>query len=48
METGNRADHEPVVVNRRDLLGITLGAGASLALTPELLRALQTARRGGG
>ena len=28
------------MVNRRDFLGITLGAGASMALTPELLRAL--------
>jgi aryl-alcohol dehydrogenase-like predicted oxidoreductase len=36
------------MVNRREFLGITAGAGASLALTPELLRALppdrQTAR----
>jgi aryl-alcohol dehydrogenase-like predicted oxidoreductase len=29
------------MVNRRDFLGITVGAGASLALTPQLLRALQ-------
>jgi aryl-alcohol dehydrogenase-like predicted oxidoreductase len=29
------------MVNRRDFLGITLGAGATLALTPQLLRALQ-------
>jgi aryl-alcohol dehydrogenase-like predicted oxidoreductase len=29
------------MVNRRDFLGMSLGAGASLALTPELLRALQ-------
>ena len=29
------------MVNRRDFLGITLGAGATLALTPELLRAFQ-------
>ena len=28
-------------INRREFLGITAGAGASLALTPELLRALQ-------
>jgi aryl-alcohol dehydrogenase-like predicted oxidoreductase len=28
------------MVSRRDFVGITLGAGASLALTPELLRAL--------
>src|SRR5688500_3123307 len=29
------------MVNRRDFLEITVGAGASLALTPQLLRALQ-------
>jgi aryl-alcohol dehydrogenase-like predicted oxidoreductase len=29
------------MVNRRDFLGITVGAGTALALTPELLRALQ-------
>src|SRR5687767_1197779 len=29
------------MVNRRDFLGITIGAGATLAFTPELLRALQ-------
>jgi aryl-alcohol dehydrogenase-like predicted oxidoreductase len=29
------------MVNRREFLGATLGAGASLALTPQLLRALQ-------
>jgi hypothetical protein len=29
------------MVNRRDFLSITLGAGATLALTPQLLRALQ-------
>jgi aryl-alcohol dehydrogenase-like predicted oxidoreductase len=29
------------MVNRREFLGITVGAGASLALTPQLLRALQ-------
>ncbi|MGV3710192.1 MAG: aldo/keto reductase [Gemmatimonas sp.] len=28
-------------INRRDFLGITAGAGAALALTPELIRALQ-------
>jgi aryl-alcohol dehydrogenase-like predicted oxidoreductase len=37
--------HQPqpvsVLVNRRDFFGITVGAGASLALTPALLRALQ-------
>jgi hypothetical protein len=32
---------EPLLVNRRDFLGISLGAGATLALTPQLLRALQ-------
>ena len=29
------------MINRREFLGTTVGAGASLALTPELLRALQ-------
>ena len=29
------------MINRREFLGITAGAGASLALTPELLRAFQ-------
>jgi aryl-alcohol dehydrogenase-like predicted oxidoreductase len=29
------------MVTRRDFLGITLGAGATMALTPDLLRALQ-------
>lgn len=29
------------MMNRRDFLGTTAGAGAALALTPELLRALQ-------
>ena len=29
------------MVSRREFLGITVGAGATLALTPELLRALQ-------
>jgi aryl-alcohol dehydrogenase-like predicted oxidoreductase len=29
------------MITRRDFLGITLGAGSTLALTPELLRALQ-------
>src|SRR5215213_2180628 len=31
------------MINRRKFLGITAGAGATLALTPELLRALQLA-----
>jgi aryl-alcohol dehydrogenase-like predicted oxidoreductase len=34
-----------LMINRRDFLGITLGAGATLTLTPELLRALE--RQGG-
>src|SRR5262245_20322139 len=29
------------MINRRDFLGIAAGAGASMALTPQLLRALQ-------
>ena len=29
------------MINRRDFLGVTLGAGAGLALTPQLLRALE-------
>src|SRR5688572_1042663 len=29
------------MINRRDFFGITLGAGATLTLTPQLLRALQ-------
>ena len=29
------------MINRRDFLGITVGAGATMALTPQLLRALQ-------
>jgi len=32
---------ELLMVNRRDFFGITLGAGGALALTPQLLRALQ-------
>src|SRR5688572_29225610 len=35
------------MVNRRDFFGITLGAGATLALTPELLRALHLQQQGG-
>ena len=29
------------MVNRREFFGISLGAGATIALTPQLLRALQ-------
>ncbi|MES2521273.1 MAG: aldo/keto reductase [Gemmatimonadota bacterium] len=36
------------MVNRRDFLGITLGTGATLALSPELLRALQGLQQPGG
>ena len=36
-----------LMVNRRDFLGITLGVGATLALTPELLRALHLQQQGG-
>ena len=36
------------MVNRREFLGATLGAGAGLALTPTLLRALQALRQPGG
>jgi aryl-alcohol dehydrogenase-like predicted oxidoreductase len=35
------------MVNRREFLGLTLGAGATMALTPELLRALQLQQPGG-
>ncbi len=35
------------MINRRDFFGITAGAGASLALTPQLLRALQLHEQGG-
>jgi aryl-alcohol dehydrogenase-like predicted oxidoreductase len=35
------------MVNRRQFLGITAGAGATLALTPELLRALGLQQSGG-
>jgi aryl-alcohol dehydrogenase-like predicted oxidoreductase len=35
------------MVNRRKFLGIAAGAGATLALTPELLRALQLQQPGG-
>jgi aryl-alcohol dehydrogenase-like predicted oxidoreductase len=36
-----QTDQEGRMINRREFLGITAGAGAALALTPELLRALQ-------
>ena len=36
------------MVNRRDFLGITAGAGAGLALSPQLLRALEWIRQSGG
>src|SRR5215218_2507521 len=36
------------MVNRREFLGASLGAGATLALTPELLRALEAFERQGG
>ena len=36
------------MINRRKFLGITAGAGASLALSPELLRALQRFEQQGG
>ena len=36
------------MVNRREFLGTALGAGATLALTPQLLRALQALQQPGG
>ena len=36
------------MINRRDFLGITAGAAAATALTPELLRALQTLQHSSG
>ena len=36
------------MVNRREFLGTTLGAGATVVLTPELLRALQSLQQPGG
>jgi aryl-alcohol dehydrogenase-like predicted oxidoreductase len=41
-------DPNASMVNRREFLGLTLGAGATLALTPELLRAIQTLQQPGG
>ena len=41
-------DLSAAMVNRREFLGTTLGAGAALALTPELLRALQALQQPGG
>jgi len=35
------ADTVAAMLNRREFLGITAGAGASFALSPELLSALQ-------
>src|SRR5437868_14297104 len=34
------------MINRRDFLGLAAGAGASLALSPQLLRALQQQQTG--
>ena len=42
-----REPNPSLMVNRRDFFGITLGAGATLALTPELLRALHLQQQGG-
>src|ERR1700754_2676251 len=45
--SGNRSTQQPphlsstLMGNRREFLGITAGAGATLTLTPQLLRALQ-------
>jgi aryl-alcohol dehydrogenase-like predicted oxidoreductase len=36
------------MINRREFLGSTAGAGATLALTPQLLRALEALERQGG
>src|SRR5678816_2463631 len=36
------------MINRREFFGITAGAGATLALTPELLRALEAVEQPGG
>jgi hypothetical protein len=35
------------MISRREWLGMSLGAGATLALTPELLRAFQLQQQGG-
>ena len=36
------------MINRRQFFGTTAGAGATLALTPNLLRALQALQQSGG
>src|SRR4051812_41289221 len=36
------------MINRREFLGISAGAGATLALTPDLLRALEMHHQQGG
>jgi hypothetical protein len=36
------------MIDRRRFLGMAAGAGATLALTPELLRALQSLQQSGG
>src|SRR3712207_3255239 len=36
-----RTREEIPMINRREFLGMTVGAGATLTLTPQLLRALQ-------
>jgi aryl-alcohol dehydrogenase-like predicted oxidoreductase len=38
---GSRTPYGTLMVNRREFLGISVGAGATLSLTPQLLRALQ-------
>src|SRR5215204_1488729 len=39
--TGGSVVEENRMINRREFFGITAGAGATLSLTPQLLRALQ-------
>src|SRR5687767_15090338 len=36
------------MINRREFFGMTLGAGTTLALTPDLLRALQVLQQSNG